>query len=145
MPSIVRLAALLGGLAFCASAMAADVDAQSYGYPLANPFEATIATTPPELRPELPADGDIRQSDYSVRLRPDREFELLDNFWPVTKLHYRLAVRPGTGVAGGRWRECLEVVVVQRIFQLFDAFRKGVRYHRASLAHRPVLTSLDLR
>lgn len=65
MPSLARLAALLGGLVFCASAMAADVDAESYGYPLANPFEATIATTPPELRPELPADGDIRQSDYS--------------------------------------------------------------------------------
>ena len=71
------------------------MDAESYGYPLANPFEATIATTPPELRPELPADGDIRQSDYSVRLRPDREFELLDNFWPVTKLRYRLAQQNG--------------------------------------------------
>ena len=60
MPSIARLAALLGGLAFFASVMAADVDAQSYGYPLANPFEATIATTPPELRPELPAAlGDV--------------------------------------------------------------------------------------
>ena len=43
MPSLARLAALLGGLAFCVSAMAADVDAESYGYPLANPFEATIA------------------------------------------------------------------------------------------------------
>ena len=95
MPSLARLAALFGGLVFCVSAMAADVDAESYGYPLANPFEATITTTPPELRPELPADGDIRQSDYSVRLRPDREFELLDNFWPVTKLHYRLARQNG--------------------------------------------------
>ncbi len=95
MPSLARLAALFGGLVFCASAMAADVDAESYGYPLANPFEATIATTPPELRPELPADGDIRQRDYSVRLRPDREFELLDNFWPVTKLRYRLAEQKG--------------------------------------------------
>ncbi|MFA7822160.1 hypothetical protein [Aeromonas dhakensis] len=95
MPSLARLAALFGGLVFCVSATAAVVDAESYGYPLANPFEATITTTPPELRPELPADGDIRQSDYSVRLRPDREFELLDNFWPVTKLHYRLARQNG--------------------------------------------------
>lgn len=95
MPSLARLAALFGGLVFCASAMAVDVDAESYGYPLANPFEATIATTPPELRPELPADGDIRQHDYSVRLRPDREFELLDNFWPVTKLRYHLAEQKG--------------------------------------------------
>ena len=95
MPSLARLAALLGGLVFCVSATAADVDAQSYGYPLANPFEATIATTPPELRPALPDDRDIDQSDYSVRLRPDREFELLDNFWPVTKLQYRLAEQKG--------------------------------------------------
>ncbi len=28
-------------------ALAADIDVASYGYPLANPFEATIATTPP--------------------------------------------------------------------------------------------------
>ena len=71
------------------------MDAESYGYPLANPFEATIATTPPELRPELPADGDISQRDYSVRLRPDRQFELLENFWPVTRLRYRLAEQKG--------------------------------------------------
>ena len=95
MPSLARLTALLGGLVFCISATAADVDAQSYGYPLTNPFEATIATTPPELRPALPDDSDIDQSDYSVRLRPDREFELLDNFWPVTKLRYRLAEQKG--------------------------------------------------
>lgn len=95
MLSLARLTALLGGLVFCASLMAADVDAESYGYPLANPFEATITATPPQLRPELPADEDIRQRDYSVRVRPDREFELLDNFWPVTKLRYRLAEQKG--------------------------------------------------
>jgi hypothetical protein len=95
MLSLARLTALLGGLIFCASLMAADVDAESYGYPLANPFEATITATPPQLRPELPADEDIRQRDYSVRVRPDREFELLDNFWPVTKLRYRLAEQKG--------------------------------------------------
>ncbi|MHA5868286.1 serine/threonine protein kinase, partial [Pseudomonas aeruginosa] len=53
MPHFLRFAALLGGLALgCANlAQARDVDAASYGYPLTNPFEATIATTPPELRP----------------------------------------------------------------------------------------------
>ena len=91
--------ALFSGLVFCASTLAADVDAESYGYPLANPFEATIATTPPELRPALPADADIRQRDYSVRLRPDRQFELLENFWPVTRLRYRLAEQKGRAPA----------------------------------------------
>ncbi|MFI8744644.1 serine/threonine protein kinase [Pseudomonas sp. NPDC077186] len=95
MPSLARLAALLGGLAFCASAAATDVDAESYGFPLANPFEATIATTPPALRPALPADEAIDQRDYAVRIRPDRQFELLENFWPVTKLQYRLAQQKG--------------------------------------------------
>lgn len=95
MSSLARLATWLGGLVFCVSAAAADIDAQSYGYPIANPFEATIVTTPPELRPKLPDDRDIDQSDYSVLLRPDREFELLDNFWPVTRMQYRLAKQKG--------------------------------------------------
>lgn len=97
MPHFLRFAALLGGLALgCANlAQARDVDAASYGYPLTNPFEATIATTPPELRPELPHSEDIDQKDYSLKLRPEREFALPDNFWPVKKLRYRLA-RPGS-------------------------------------------------
>jgi hypothetical protein len=68
---------------------------QSYGYPLSNPFEATIATTPAELRPTLPADADIDQDDYQVKLRPEREFEVPENFWSVTKLRYRLAQQKG--------------------------------------------------
>ncbi|KAF1052402.1 MAG: hypothetical protein GAK43_01935 [Stenotrophomonas maltophilia] len=93
MPLLLRVAALLGGLALgiAGPAMARDVDPASYGYPLTNPFEATIATTPPELRPVLPEESEIRQSDYSMLLRPEREFELPDNFWPVKRLHYRLA------------------------------------------------------
>ena len=87
----LRFAALLGGLISSASALAVDVDAVSYGYPLTNPFEATIATTPPDLRPELPADEDIDQADYSLRLRPEREFTLPDNFWAVKQLTYRMA------------------------------------------------------
>ncbi len=87
----LRLAALLGSLLMAVAASARDIDAASYGYPLTNPFEATIATTPPDKRPELPSDDDINQSDYSLNLRPEREFTLPDNFWAVKKLKYRLA------------------------------------------------------
>jgi len=95
MPLIYRLAALLCGITLGGPLLAAEIDAQSYGYPLTNPFEATIATTPVELQPQLPADADIDQQDYRVRLRPEREFELPDNFWPVTKMGYRLAKQRG--------------------------------------------------
>ncbi|MNF37913.1 Alpha/beta hydrolase family protein [compost metagenome] len=95
MPLVYRLAALLCGITLGAPLLAADIDAQSYGYPLTNPFEATIATTPSELQPQLPADADIDQQDYRVKLRPEREFELPDNFWPVTKMGYRLAKQKG--------------------------------------------------
>ncbi|MDF3846228.1 serine/threonine protein kinase [Pseudomonas citronellolis] len=93
MPLLTRVAALLGSLVmgFAGPALARDVDPASYGYPLGNPFEATIATTPAELRPQLPDDADIDQHDYALKLRPEREFQLPDNFWPVKKLHYRLA------------------------------------------------------
>ncbi len=89
----LRFAALLGGLILSASALAVDIDAASYGYPLTNPFEATIATTPPDLRPELPLNEDINQSDHTVKLRPEREFILPDNFWPVKSLTYRMATQ----------------------------------------------------
>lgn len=95
MPLVYRLAALLCGITLGGPLLAADIDAQSYGYPLTNPFEATIATTPSELQPQLPADADIDQQDYRVKLRPEREFELPDNFWPVTKMGYRLAKQKG--------------------------------------------------
>ena len=87
----LRLVALLCGLFLAAAASARDIDPATYGYPLTNPFEATIATTPPDQRPTLPSDDDIDQSDYSLNLRPEREFTLPDNFWPVKKLRYRLA------------------------------------------------------
>ncbi|WP_252271198.1 serine/threonine protein kinase [Pseudomonas subflava] len=95
MSRLAPCAALLCGLLFGAPALAADIDVASYGYPLANPFEATIATTPPELRSKVPSDDDIDQADYDLKLRPEREFELPDNFWPVKKLRYRLAEQSG--------------------------------------------------
>lgn len=87
----LRLAALLGGLLVSAFAQARDIDPGTYGFPLTNPFEATIATTPPDLRPKLPLDEDIKQADYTLNIRPEREFILPDNFWAVKKLRYRLA------------------------------------------------------
>ncbi|HEX8596593.1 MAG TPA: serine/threonine protein kinase [Pseudomonas sp.] len=87
----LRFAAIIGGLCLSASAMAVNVDPATYGFPLTNPFEATIATTPPDLRPDLPADEDIDQDDYTLNLHPEREFTLPDNFWAVKKLRYRLA------------------------------------------------------
>jgi hypothetical protein len=91
MPRLLRFAAFVGGLVLSASALAVDVDPASYGYPLTNPFEATIASTPPDMQPKLPEEGDIKQSDYTLNLRPDRQFTLPDNFWAVKKLRYRLA------------------------------------------------------
>ena len=90
----LRVAALLGALfsSLCGTAQAAaEVDAATYGYPLVNPFEATIVTTPEKFRPELPPESTIDQDDYSINLRPEREYQLPGNFWPVKKFHYRLA------------------------------------------------------
>ena len=67
----------------------------TYQFPLHNPFEATIAGTPSALRPVLPDDADIKQRDYSVRLRPEREYNLPSNFWPVKTFRYRLAKQKG--------------------------------------------------
>ena len=92
-----RLSAL--ALAICCImpvAQARPVDASSYNFPLTNPFEATIATTPDALLPlGLPANRNIDQDDYELNLRPEREFSLPDNFWAVKKLKYRIARQPG--------------------------------------------------
>ena len=68
----------------------------TYQFPLTNAFEATIAGTPSALHPQLPSEADIKQKDYSLRLRPEREFTLPSNFWPVKTFHYRLAKQPGS-------------------------------------------------
>lgn len=93
MLQLLRLIPLLTLLAL--PAHATDISAEEYGFPLDNPFEATIASTPLELRASVPLDDDIDQRDYSLRLRPEREFSLPDNFWPVKRLGYRLARQDG--------------------------------------------------
>lgn len=92
---MLRLCSLLAGLVLGSASMAADVEPSGYGFPLTNPFEATIASTPAHLQAPMPADDDIDQSDYSLRLRPEREHALPDSFWPVTTLQYRLARQAG--------------------------------------------------
>lgn len=87
------LLCLLAPLCLLGSATlhAATQPPEPYEFPLLNPFEATIATTPVELRPQLPEDDEIDQRDYRVRLRPEREFLIPDNFWAVNRMGYRLA------------------------------------------------------
>lgn len=92
----LRLTALgLLAIGTITPALARTVDAASYGYPLSNPFEATIATTPAALQPAgLPDDQHIDQDDYELNLRPEREFTLPENFWAVKHLKYRIARQP---------------------------------------------------
>jgi hypothetical protein len=93
MQLLLRLTALFALVV--APVHAADLSVEAYGFPLSNPFEATIAGTPIELRAEVPTDDDIDQADYSLRLRPEREFTLPDNFWPVKQFRYRVARQRG--------------------------------------------------
>lgn len=90
--SLCFVLGMLCALSFNALAKPVPVD---YQFPLHNPFEATIAGTPSALRPALPDDADIKQRDYSLRLRPEREFTLPSNFWPVKTFRYRLAEQSG--------------------------------------------------
>lgn len=90
--SLCFVLGMLCALSFNALAKPVPTD---YQFPMHNPFEATIAGTPSALRPALPDDADIKQRDYSLRLRPEREFTLPSNFWPVKTFRYRLAEQSG--------------------------------------------------
>ena len=92
---LTSLAAMLVGLFLTTSAQATRIDAATYGYPVSNPFEATIGGTPPNLRPSVPADEDIDQSDYRLKLHADGSKRLPDIFWNGTSLPYRLAQQDG--------------------------------------------------
>ncbi len=86
-----RFTTLVSAIALSCSAIAADIDATSYGYPIANPFEATIASTPAAMRPAVPEIDTINQDDYQLDLFPERAKQLPDVYWAHTKLTYRLA------------------------------------------------------
>ena len=95
MPSFARLTAWFVGLICCTQAYATEINPQGYGYPISNPFEATIATTPPALRPALPDDSAINQDDYALRMLPERKDLQPAVLWPVQELRYRLAKQDG--------------------------------------------------
>ncbi len=82
---------LLAVLLFSPLAGANDPRPQDYGYPLTNPFTATIVNTPPGVQASLPDPASIDQADYAVRLPKLREQALPDAFWAVRTLRYRLA------------------------------------------------------
>ncbi len=92
LPTLYLALSLLCTLSF--NAQAKQV-ATTYQFPLHNAFEATIAGTPSALQPQLPDDADINQHDYNLRLRPEREYTLPSNFWPVKTFSYRLAKQSG--------------------------------------------------
>jgi len=95
MRSLHRLAAFLGGLSLSFTAIAADIDRASYGFPISNPFEATITSTPRPQQPVVPTDDEINQSDYSLVMQPERVESLSNAFWAVKELKYRLAEQDG--------------------------------------------------
>lgn len=59
------------------------------GYPITNPFLATIVGTPPALVWPVPDETEVRQTDLAVRVLPERKLPpVLSRY---QDLHYRLA------------------------------------------------------
>lgn len=92
----MRLLALFAlPLCLFSQSLWAAMTAEEYGYPLLNPFEATIASTPAQLRPILPLEDSVRQSDYRIDITPERTYPLPSIFWAVDRFGYRLAKQSG--------------------------------------------------
>jgi pimeloyl-ACP methyl ester carboxylesterase len=64
---------------------------RDYGYPIADPLEATVIGTPPEYQAELPEDIPIRTRE--VRVLPGREVPEI--FWYTANLRYSVSAQPG--------------------------------------------------
>ena len=86
-----------------ASALQADgIDSR---YPIADPYEATVIGTPPELRYRFEKPTAVRERIFALEIFPGREIPTI--FWPARKLELSLAyqksaaplifVIPGTG------------------------------------------------
>lgn len=60
-----------------------------YGYPITNPFLATIVGTPPQLARPVSEEAEVRQTDLAVRVLPERKLPAVLSRY--RELHYRLA------------------------------------------------------
>lgn len=65
------------------------VHADNFTYPEGNPFLATIVGTPPAMIAPVPDEVNVRQTDLSVTVLPDRHLPPVLSHY--RKLHYRLA------------------------------------------------------
>ena len=70
-------------------AIAFTAQAEQFDYPETNPFMATVAGTPNELKVPVPDEVDVQQGDLAVRVLPDRKLPpALSNY---RDLHFRVA------------------------------------------------------
>ena len=76
---------LLSGLLLAIAARASA----DYGYPIADPYAATVFGTPPEARAPVPETIDARIR--SIKLFPDRKIPSV--FWNERKFHYSVALQ----------------------------------------------------
>jgi hypothetical protein len=67
-------------------------EADSYGYPFADPLEATVIGTPEEFRPDLPEVVPTEVKDILVFQGRD----VPEIYWYTSNLRYTLAKQPGT-------------------------------------------------
>ncbi|WP_169719784.1 serine/threonine protein kinase [Zooshikella ganghwensis] len=72
------------GLILCSSLAYAK-----YDFPIKNPFFATIATSPPEFRPQLIDEKEILEETFKLKVFPKRK--LPKNLWDVAELPINIA------------------------------------------------------
>ena len=93
MQLLLRLTALLALIV--TPLHAADLSIEEYGYPRPILSKRPSPARRAHCAPRYPVTTPSTKADYSLRLRPEREFTLPDNFWPVKQLRYRPARQRG--------------------------------------------------
>jgi hypothetical protein len=76
-------------ISFLFSATLCNAESDGYGYPYSNPYEATILSTPVDLKAPLPQE--INAKELEMTVFPDRKIP--DVFWYNRKLYYSLAAQ----------------------------------------------------